>query len=385
MKPRSKILSMIFLSLCMGIFLFSFQAYAAKPVAKISGFKGEVIIQSGTMVSRLDRMDLILNDGDRVQTKQGEVEITFNDGALMKLRPFTATMIQEREEKSGIWIFKTKKTVRRITCFVGKLWFKSGLSGKKNYLQTPTAVCGVRGSEGDVGYDNVNTYLNMYVGDADVLGNVIKGFFEDPGIDEATKNMVYQALAGAYDKAGEAASTGKAIDLAEARLAALQVVQAVAAELQNNPDETVNKEALVAANVANANIAAAEAAVAVEELIEAGASAADIQIAQDAAAIAQSQAEIANEAADRIYVDGVLDPSTLDQAIQETETAADNARNAAIGATSIRDQVVPPAGPPPGEPPPEEPPPEEPPPDVEPPDTETTEQEEYLEEVSPSQ
>ena len=380
MKQRSKILSMVVLFLCMGIFLFAFQAHAAKPVAKISGFDGEVVVQSGAMVYRLDRTGLILNDGDHVQTKQGEVQITFNDGAIMKVRPFTTTMIQEREEKSGFLFFKTKKAVRRITCFVGKLWFKSGLSNKRNYLQTPTTVCGIRGSEGDIGYDNVNTYLNMYVGDSDVLGNVIKGFFEDPGIDEATKNTIYQALTDAYEKAQEAETTGTAIDLARARLEALQVVQAAAAELQSNPDETVNKEAQVAANVAAANIAAAEAQVAVEELKESGASAADIQIAQDAAAIAQSHADAANEAADNIYVDGVLDPARLDQAIEETGTAADNARNAATGATSIRDRVVPPGGPPPGGPPPGGPPP-----GLEPPDTETTEQEGYQQEISPSQ
>ena len=380
MKQRSRILLAISLLLCMGICFFAFQAHAAKPVAKVSGFEGEVIVRSDAMVYKIDRIFLVLKDGDHIQTKDSEAQITFNDGAVMKIRPFSSIMIQEREEKSGFLFFKVKKAVRRITCFVGKLWFKSGLSDKMNYLQTPTAVCGIRGSEGDIGYDNVNTYLNMYAGDADVLGNVIKGFFEDPGIDEATKNTIYQALADAYGKAQEAEATGKEIDLAEARLEALKVVQHIAAELQINPDETVRKEALVAANVADAHFAAAEAWLAVEELKESGASAADIQIAQDAAAIAQAQADAANEAADNIYVDGVLDPTTLDQAIEETGTAADNAKNAAAVATSIRDRTVPPEGPPP-----EGPPPEGPPPDVEPPDTEITEQEAYQLEISPSQ
>ena len=380
MKNRSGILWAISLSICMGICLFSFQAHAAKSVAKISSFQGEVVIRSGTMVYRLDQTGVVLNDGDQIQTKDGEIEITFNDGAVMKVRPFSTTMIQEREEKSGFLFFKTKKLVRRITCFVGKLWFKSGSSNRKNFLQTPTAVCGIRGSEGDLGYDNVNTYLNMYVGDADVLGNVIKGFFEDPGIDEATKNTIYQALANAYQASQDAELSGKEIDLANARVDALQVVQQIAAELQNNPDETVSKEALVAANTAAANVAAAEAQVAVEELKEAGASEADIQAAQDAAALAQSAADEANEAADKIYVDGVLDPSTLDQAIEDTGTAADNAQNAATGATTIRDRVIPPGGQPPGGPPPGGPPP-----GLGPLDTETSEQEQHQEEVSTSQ
>jgi len=341
MNPRFRILP-LFLTLFIGVSFLASQTDAAKPIAQISSYKGEVLIQSDTKIIRVTQIGLALNDGDRIQTKQGEVKITFNDGAVIKIRPFSNTMIQEREEKSGFWIFKTKKAVRRITCFIGKLWFKAGVSKRKNYLQTPTAVCGVRGSDGDIGFDNVNTYLNMYTGEAEVVGKVMRGFFADPGIDAATKSRVYESLVKAYGKTQEAEATGKAVDLAQARVEALQVVSAASTVLaENNPDTAVAGEAQVAANVAAANIAAGEAQVAVEQLIEAGASDADINTAQTAANSTQAQAAIANEAANEIYVDGVLDPGRLDDAITDTATAAENAQSAAEGATSLRDEVVP--------------------------------------------
>lgn len=389
MNPRFRIL-LVFLALSTGVLLFASQTNAAKPIAQVSGFKGEVIIQSATEIFRVTRLGQILNDGDRIQTKQGEAQIAFNDGAVMKIRPFTSTMIQEREEKSGFWIFKTKKAVRRITCFIGKLWFKTGVSKRKNYLQTPTAVCGVRGSDGDIGFDpaKLETYLNMYAGEAEVVGKVIRGLFADLGPEAAKESPVFQALAKAHKKTEEAKATGKAVDLAKARVEALKVVKEAAVELQQNPDDDIAKEAQVAANVADANIAAGEANIAVEQLVEAGASDADIESAQTAANNAQAQATAANEAADEIYVDGVLDPGRLDEAVTDTETAAGLAHSAAEGATSIWEEVAPREVAPPEEAPPEEAPielPPEEPPEIPPPDTETSEQEVYQEEASPSQ
>ena len=131
MNPRSGIL--FFTSFIM-IYLFASQAGASEPIAQIFSFKGEVIVQSGTDIFRLTQAAFALKDGDRIQTKDGEVTVRFSDGAVMKIRPFSNIVLQEREEKGGFWIFKTKRAVRRITCFIGKMWFKSGISKRRNYL-----------------------------------------------------------------------------------------------------------------------------------------------------------------------------------------------------------------------------------------------------------
>ena len=117
-----------------GLSFCSSQSIAAIPIAKISSFKGEVIIQADTKFRKVTQIGQELNDGDRIQTKQGEAQITFNDGAVMKVRPFTNASIREGEEESGFWVFKTKKPVRRVTCFVGKLWLKSGFLNPDNLL-----------------------------------------------------------------------------------------------------------------------------------------------------------------------------------------------------------------------------------------------------------
>lgn len=331
----------VFLVLFMGVLLFAFQVHASSSIAEISSFEGEVIIQSDTMLSQVTQVGVMLHEGDRIQTKQGDVRITFNDGAVMKVSPFTNVMIQERKEKKGWWLFKTARLSRRTTCFVGKLWFKSGASTTKNYLQSPTAVCGLRGSEGDFGFDNHNTYLNMYTGNAKVCGKVRREAFAGFGPETAIASEVYHATVKAYEASKRAKYTGKPIDLVKARVEALRVLKKAATELHKSCDCLVAMEAQVASNVADANIAASKAEVAVEQLKEAGASDGDIQTAKDAAADSRVQASLANEAADKIYVDGVLDPGTFDNAIKDTETAATNAKAAARVATDIRSQVVP--------------------------------------------
>lgn len=332
---------LVLISLFVGLFILTSNTYAAKPIARISSFQGEAIVQSGTKIIKVTQTGLPLNQGDRIQTKQGEIQVIFNDGAVMKVRPFTNAMIQERQEKQGWWLFKTKKAVRRITCFVGKLWFKSGVSKRRNYLQTPTAVCGLRGSDGDIGFDNINTYLNMYAGQAEVIGKVMGGFFTNPGTDAATRSRVYQSLEKAHGIAKQAKATGRAVHIHKARVEALKVIkEAATAIAENNPDATLAKEAQVAANVAAANIAAEQAQVAVAQLQEAGADQSVIDAAQSAAENAQAHADLAEQAAETIYEDGVLNPDRLDQAIIDTETAATNAQEAAQAAVDVVDEAA---------------------------------------------
>jgi hypothetical protein len=233
-----------------------------------------------------------------VQTKEGEVEILFNDGAILKLNPYSNAMIQERTEESGFWIFKTKQEVRRITCLLGKLFFQSGVAGKRNYLQTPTAVAGIRGSSGDIGFDNLNSYLHMYTGEAAVLGNMIRGFFQNPGISAAEKNVVYQALARAAQEMTGAQRTSRPLDMAQARVTVAQVGQLVAlALLQNNPDANVKMDGELIASMANAMTARANTDIAVEQIREelerAGRALREAQATGDVQKIAQAQRVLA--------------------------------------------------------------------------------------------
>jgi hypothetical protein len=233
MNPKQKIfiLSLVILG---GLMFLAAPCFAVAPIAKISSFKGDIIVQSQNNILPITQAGQTLMEGDRIQTKEGEVEITFNDGAVMKVRPFTTTLIQEREEESGWWIFKTKKAVRRITVLVGKFWFKSGASKSKNYLQTPTAVCGLRGSIAEAGNDNVNNLLNILEGTGEKLGLWTEGAFGDPGSGAATANPQYTALAAAQEKV-QAATTPE--EKAAAQKEVLAAAKAAAQEIaQGNPD-----------------------------------------------------------------------------------------------------------------------------------------------------
>ncbi|MBC8433147.1 MAG: FecR domain-containing protein, partial [Desulfobacterales bacterium] len=260
----------LFLTLLMGIFFLIPQVQAAKPIAKVTSFQGQVLIQSGTELVPVMRVGQFLYEGSRVQTKQGQVQVTFNDGAIIKVSPFSNTLIQEREEKSGFWVFKSKKTVRRITAFVGKLWFKSGASKRRNFLQTPTAVCGIRGSDGDFGFDNQKSYLKMYTGTAEVNGNVTRGRFKNPGKRAADKNPVYRRVERAYVAVAKARATKKPAEIAKAKVAALHVAKEASKVIkENNPDETVKMiDGEIAGTTADAGIAKEKVAVSVEELKE---------------------------------------------------------------------------------------------------------------------
>ncbi len=204
MKPmaRSYIFFWIFF---IGFFFMIPNARAAKTIASLTSFKGEVIVLSSIGIPET-RTGMPLIDGDRIQTKWGEAEITFNDGAVMRVGTCSSTMIQEIKEKRGWWIFKAKKEVRRLTVYVGRVWFESGSSKKKNFLQTPTAVCEVRGSIVVWGTDLINNYLNTIEGVCEVTGPVIKGYFADFSPDVAGKSAVYNKIMNAKNATDAAAA-----------------------------------------------------------------------------------------------------------------------------------------------------------------------------------
>ncbi|MEW6671015.1 MAG: hypothetical protein AB1427_04885 [Thermodesulfobacteriota bacterium] len=232
-----KCLISLFLFLFVGSFVLIPRADAAAPIATISAFDGDVSILSDYKIVKVTQAGQVLKQGDRVQVKVGFATVMFDDGATLNVNPYSSALIQQQEEESGFWVFKVKKTVRRITCFIGKLKFKSGKSIQDNYLQTPTAVAGLRGTEAEVGYDNAKNYLNMISGDLAVTyGEFIRGFFENPGVDAATKNQVFQAL----EKAKDEAATG---NQQAAQVAALEAIQTAAQELTKNPDPVVQQQA----------------------------------------------------------------------------------------------------------------------------------------------
>jgi chemotaxis protein histidine kinase CheA len=334
---------------------------ASASIGRISSFKGEVIVQSGDNIARVVARGHLVNNGDILLTKQGEAQVTFTDGGIVRINAHTQISIQERKEESGVLFFKRTGVARRVTCYLGKLWFKSGLSKTQNYMQSPTAVAGLRGSDGDFGFNpaTMQTFMNMYSGEAAVVGNVMRGFFENPGISAAQKSAVYQSLVQAANKTEAAKASGKTIDQAQAKVVALQVVkQAAQILIQNNPDAKAKQSAQLANATADASISAAKATVAVEHVKEAQKAAEKAakeekdpakakqaeeaaqkaataaKAAEAAAAAAARAAETAKKAADTANTD------QLNAAKAAAEQASQRAQTIETDTQKIVDQVV---------------------------------------------
>lgn len=240
MKINLKVPSLTLILLA-GMLIFVLPAMAAVPVAKVTSFKGEVVIQSGIDIVNVSQVGQALKNGDRVLTKQGEAEITFADGALLKMRPFTVNMIQEREEEGGFLFFKTKDLVRRVTCFIGKFSFKSGASKRKNFVQSPTAVCGLRGTLVDEAVaESGRMTERVREGATERQGDVAAGNPAAVVIRNPYANPVFSSTATAANLNTTAQTPTQK---ARVKLVAANATKEVGVSLQNNPSPVVKQDA----------------------------------------------------------------------------------------------------------------------------------------------
>lgn len=307
-----------------------YHANAWAIIGKVSSFKGEVTVTGDGRIERMTHPGVILNDGDMVQTKDGEAQITFNDGAVLKINPYSHTLIQERQEQSGIWIFKTLLYARRVTCLVGKLWFKSGAQGARNFLQTPTAVAGIRGSDGDFGYDNQRSFLNMYSGEATVVGSMVRGLFQAPGITAAQRNAIFQRTDRAFAmkketdriNAATASNNQKALNTSSVVFVILNIARDASTLIaSSNADPGARRQAQMSTAVTNTKIATAEAM----------AAAAKINIIIEKAAENVSRAKAAGDAARAAAAaETVVQAQTIATLVQRAVEAAQRAADDAV-------------------------------------------------------
>ena len=133
--------------------ILSAPAFAAvNPVAKLSAFTGTVLIKSQGEWGVELKADLPLYSDDKIVTKDGSATITFDDGAVMELKKNSNLLIYKQEKEEGL-LRKTQVVQRRLRLMLGKMLFKSGKSNVSNILETPTMVCGLRGTAGTISID----------------------------------------------------------------------------------------------------------------------------------------------------------------------------------------------------------------------------------------
>lgn len=119
------------------------------PVAALTQVTGEVMVRHEQTWARADAVPVELFSGDSVSTDRGRAEVHFlRDDSTLVLDVGTHLTLSENSEGTGT-------TLRRIEVYLGDLWFKMKHSLDRNTeIATPTAVGGLRGTEGLVHVEN---------------------------------------------------------------------------------------------------------------------------------------------------------------------------------------------------------------------------------------
>jgi hypothetical protein len=223
------------------------------PIGVLSDFSGDVIIKNKGSWGVEPRLNLPLYSSDKVVTKLGNARITFNDGAIARVENNSNLLIKQSVEEKGL--FNKVKTVKRtLRLMLGKLLVKSGNSKTQTILQTPTSVCGLRGTVVILSVDaGGQPYIQFTEGGAAYsVGDFITGIAQDVPTELADKNpaqraaFVAKAAADQAAKASEQAASGEISDAQEALIKA-KAAEASATEvkiqaaiiLRDNPDPAV--------------------------------------------------------------------------------------------------------------------------------------------------
>jgi len=251
-----RFLSVVFLQAW--ILNFAASAFCAvDPVARLTDFSGTVLIRSQGSWDVEPKKNLPLYSSDKVVTQMGEATITFHDGAVVIVKQNTNLRIEEREEEGGI-LKGVRKMKRRLRLLIGKMTFSSGKGEAETTFETPTAVCGIRGTVLALGIgSDGQSYIQFTEGGAKFLvGDFIRGIPVDVPMDMADRNPAQRAAyvaKAAADQAKKAAAKAAAGDIsqAQAALASAEAAEAAANEAligatlmaESNPDPEVVERA----------------------------------------------------------------------------------------------------------------------------------------------
>ena len=125
-------------------------AAAAQAVARITDVTGAVSFRHGEQWQPAGKTPIDLFDGDKVNTEKGRASVFFlGDESTVVLDVGTNITIHQPAS------FGSAGFVRRVEIYVGDLWFKMTKGATQHTeLATPTAVGGLRGTEGLVHVEN---------------------------------------------------------------------------------------------------------------------------------------------------------------------------------------------------------------------------------------
>jgi len=169
------------------IFFIMNPAYAdLKGIAKLDGFRGDLLVKSLGSWGVAPQHEMPLYTGDKIFTENGTGTILFHDGSVLDIQPNSVIRVVEHGEKDV--------RDRDIRVLLGKVRYKSGKTSKaKVKLISPMMLAGLTRTEVWFGTDGTNTYLKQISGSSEKIGNVIIGDVPDIKPLQTAKDLNFQA------------------------------------------------------------------------------------------------------------------------------------------------------------------------------------------------
>ena len=121
-------------------------ALPAPSLATLTLLEGDVKVErQGKVIPATEGQPL--QDKDKILTAKGRAEVQFTDGTTLRASEETRLSIAQGPKEGGL--------LRTIEVTLGNLWFKvnkaTQVANSGTEFLTPTAVAGVRGTEGEIG------------------------------------------------------------------------------------------------------------------------------------------------------------------------------------------------------------------------------------------
>jgi len=143
------------------VLIFSTHVIAAENIASFKTVTGTVnVLHKGSLPALTVKKGDLLSSGDIVRTKSdSSAEVTFNDGSLLKISPRSRIDIGDYFDGQD----KNRVSVKLARGKLEAAVTKSPTSGKIFEIQTPNAICGVRGTGWAEKYDVDTNTTEIYV------------------------------------------------------------------------------------------------------------------------------------------------------------------------------------------------------------------------------
>lgn len=161
------------LKIAVAICFISFNVYAIKPVTKVIGLEGDVLVKNSDGTITPAKTNMELNEGTYLRTSKGsKIDLEFFDKTVVTVGPNALFKIQSfTTEAPGILAL-----VRgQIRSKVSKEYMDMDDKNKsKLFIRTKTAAMGVRGTEFDVEYDEKNEKTTLITFEGKVAFNKLE-------------------------------------------------------------------------------------------------------------------------------------------------------------------------------------------------------------------